>query len=83
MMWFPIPWWNELGDGLTFGERPDFSWDFRFQGREFWQPDEVCEGPHSGEEKNCSSCSIEGCATFWFTNHTYIPGEPTLGGYSM
>ena len=82
-MYFPVPWWNTLGDGLTFGERPDPSWDFRHQGIEVWQPDEVCEGPTSGEDKLCSSCAQISCNTYWFTNQTYNPGEPTLGGYSM
>ena len=29
MMYFPVPWWNTLGNGQTFGERPDPNWDFR------------------------------------------------------
>ena len=29
MMYYPVPWWNRLGDGLVMGERPDSSWDFR------------------------------------------------------
>ena len=80
MMYFPVPWWNTLGNGQTFGERPDPNWDFRHEGHEVWQPDEVCEGPTSGEDRVCSSCAQTTCATFWFTNHTYIPGQPTLVG---
>ena len=83
MMYFPVPWWNKLGDGLVLGQHPDPSWVFTHVGREVWQPDEVCEGPTSGDEQVCTECSVTTCATHWFTNHTYIPGEPTLGGYSM
>ena len=78
MMYFPVPWWNTLGNGLTFGQRPDPTWDFVHEGIELWQPDEVCEGPTSGEDMVCSSCAQKSCSTYWFTNHPYIPGEPTL-----
>ena len=28
-MFYPMPWWNKLGDGLILNEYPDSSWDLR------------------------------------------------------
>jgi len=44
----------------------------RFQGPIYPQPDTVCQGDR------CSGSSVRGSAKDWFTNHTFIPGEPTI-----
>ena len=72
-MFWPPPWLNQVGNGLILGPRPDSSWSTSFEGAVYPQPDEVCQGDR------CSNCAEkEGCKFDYFTNHTFIPGEPTL-----
>ena len=78
-MYYPVGWYNQLGNGLTFGPKPDSDLLFRFEGPYYPQPDgPECEGPEEGDAKECSKCRIKGCQDFVYTNYTYIPGEPTL-----
>ena len=42
----------------------------------FAMPSIIC--PLTSEKGLCSGCSIQGCREDWFTNHTFIPGLPTL-----
>ena len=66
---------------------------YRFRGPSYPQPDDVCQNTLCHPKKpiwitddcgiqtsykNCSGCSIQGCREDWYTNHTYIPGHPTL-----
>ena len=74
-MFYPVPWPNQLGNGFTLGPRPNRQFymnALRFQGPIYPQPDTVCQGDR------CSGSSVRGSAKDWFTNHTFIPGEPTI-----
>ena len=77
-MFYPVPWSNQFGNGLTFDSEADTNSIFMFEGPDYPQPDEVCEGPTTGDAKECSGCSVKGCATYVLTNYTFIPGDPTL-----
>ena len=70
-MFYPVPWPNQLGNGFTLGPKPNMN-ALRFQGPLYPQPDMVCQGDR------CSGSSVRGSAKDWFTNHTFIPGEPTI-----
>ena len=59
-MFYPVPWSNQLGNGLAFDSEADAGTIFAFEGPEYPQPDEVCEGPTDGDAKECSLCSIKG-----------------------
>lgn len=79
-MTYPIPWHNQLGYGLTLGPVPDPSWDMEFDGVEYppdYLPEEVCEG----DRYECSPYRYKMGEADPFTNNTFIPGEPTLGGF--
>jgi len=45
-------------------------------GANYAQPDVVCQSPD-----HCAQTSKTGVATDFFTNHTFIPGEPTLSNH--
>merc|ERR1711934_193823 len=74
-MFYPMPWWNKLGDGLILNEYPDSNWDLSFEGRDLEVPNNLCDDSTPG---GCSKCLTKSCWSYWFTNQTYIPGEPTL-----
>ena len=76
-MFYPMPWPNQVANGRTL---PDWSQvpqrvrknAIRYKGPLYPQPNEVCQGVR------CSPASVQGYAKDWFTNHTFIPGEPTI-----
>ena len=79
-MFFPVPWPNQLANGRTLPDWTEVPRKFhrralRFRGPLYPQPDAVCEG---GRWSGCSGSSVQGAAKDWFTNHTFIPGEPTI-----
>lgn len=74
-IYYPISWLNQVGNGLVLGPSPDSSWSFRFIGPDFPQPEVVCQ---DDEHALCSGCSDKACRNDFFTNYTFIPGEPTL-----
>ena len=56
-MYYPIGWYNQLGNGLTLGPKPDSNDLFRFEGPYYPQPEgPECEGPEEGDAKECSKC---------------------------
>ena len=60
-MYYPVGWYNQLGNGLTLGPKPDSDLLFRFQGPLYPQPDgPECTGPEEGDAKECSKCRIQG-----------------------
>ena len=77
-MYYPVDWYNQAGNGLTFGPKPESDYIFNFVGPYYPLPDEVCEGAEEGDAIECSPCRIQGCANYVYTNYTFIPGEPTL-----
>ena len=77
-MYYPVDWYNQAGNGLTFDSKPESNYIFHFVGPYYPQPDEVCEGAETGDAIECSPCRIQGCANYVYTNYTFIPGEPTL-----
>merc|ERR1712154_472974 len=74
-IFYPIPWLNQVGNGLVLDASPDSSWNFEFVGPKWPRPDVVCQ---DDESAHCSGCSKNSCANDFFTNQTFIPGEPTL-----
>ena len=81
-MSYPVPWHNSLGYGLTFGQLPDPAWSMAFDGVDYppdYLPEEKCEG---GRPPCMDNWMYEAGVNEAFTNYTFIPGEPTLGGYS-
>lgn len=79
-MFFPVPWPNQLANGRTLPDWTEVPRKFqrralKFRGPLYPQPDAVCEG---GRWSGCSGSSVQGGAKEWFTNHTFIPGEPTI-----
>ena len=82
-MTYPIPWHNQLGYGLTLGQLPDPAWSMGFDGVDYppdYLPEEICEG---GRPPCMDNWMFESGENEAFTNYTFIPGEPTLGGYLM
>ena len=74
-----MPWPNQLANGRTL---PDWSQvprryqrkALKFRGPLYPQPNEVCRGGRY----ECSNSMVRGAAKDWFTNRTFIPGEPTI-----
>ena len=82
-MAYPVPWHNSLGYGLTLGQLPDPAWSMDFDGVDYppeYLPEEKCEG---GKPPCMDNWMYESGVNEAFTNYTFIPGEPTLGGYSI
>ena len=82
-MAYPVPWHNSLGYGLTLGQLPDPAWSMDFDGVDYppdYLPEEKCEG---GKPPCMENWMYESGVNEAFTNYTFIPGEPTLGGYSI
>merc|ERR1712117_980383 len=69
---YPIPWLNQVGNGLVLDSIPDAGWSFYFEGPQWPRPDEVCQDDDSA---HCSGCSKIACANDFYTNYTFIPGH--------
>ena len=77
-MYYPVDWYNQAGNGLTFGPKPESDYIFNFVGPHYPLPDKVCEGAEEGDAIECSHCRIQGCANYVYTNYTFIPGKATI-----